>query len=105
MANDWNIPDWLEKKVRNRDKFCVYCNIKLQEYVHTKGNPKDKATFEHIENNASNISEANIAMCCNSCNSSKSAKKLQNWLESDYCKKKNINKETVATIIKQYLEC
>jgi hypothetical protein len=23
--NDWGIPDWLEREVRERDKTCVYC--------------------------------------------------------------------------------
>jgi hypothetical protein len=25
MANNWNIPEWLEKEVRERDTVCVYC--------------------------------------------------------------------------------
>ena len=25
MANNWNIPDWLEKEVRERDKICMDC--------------------------------------------------------------------------------
>jgi len=105
MANDWNIPPWLEKKVKDRDKYCVYCNILLKEYPHTKGNPRDKATFEHIDNNEKNISEENIAMCCSSCNSSKGPQKLQDWLksESPTFKKKKITEETIAPIIKKYL--
>ena len=27
MANNWNIPKWLEDEVRARDKKCVYCSI------------------------------------------------------------------------------
>lgn len=29
MANRWNIPDWLEKEVRERDKVCVYCQAEF----------------------------------------------------------------------------
>jgi hypothetical protein len=103
MSNSWGIPDWLEKKIRDRDKFCVYCHIKLKEYPLTKGTPSDKATFEHIDNDGL-PSEENIAMCCASCNSSKGTKKLLDWFSSDYCKKKKINKETVAEIIKKHTE-
>ena len=101
MTNNWNIPNWLEEKVRKRDKFCVYCHVKLKEYPHTKGTPHDKATWEHIDNDGLSI-EKNIALCCASCNASKGTKKLSVWLKSDYCKEKRINKETVANITKNY---
>jgi len=103
MTNSWGIPDWLEKKVRDRDKFCVYCHIELKEHLDIKGTPKDKATFEHLTNENLPL-EDNIVMCCGSCNSSRGAKELLDWFNSDYCKKKNINKETVAEIIKKYME-
>lgn len=103
MTNNYNIPDWLEKKVGGRDKDCVYCHIKLKSYPRAKGTPYDKATFEHIDNDG-HPSEENIAMCCASCNSSKGVKKLLGWFESSYCKKKNIGKDTVANIIRKYIE-
>lgn len=97
MVNRWNIPEELEKKVRNRDKFCVYCKVKF------KNNFTERATFEHIDNDEKNISEENITMCCVSCNTSKGMKNLLNWLESPYCKKKNITKDTVADVIQKWL--
>ncbi len=97
----WGIPSWLEEKVKKRDIFCVYCGIELREYSHTKGNPRDKATWEHIDNDGPN-SELNIARCCNACNASKGTKKLADWLESPYCKEKRI-KEKAAAIIKKSL--
>lgn len=103
MANIWGIPDWLENKVRARDKRCVYCHVEMKEYPHTKGTPGDKATFEHIDNDGQPVEE-NIAMCCSSCNSSKLAKKLMDWLDSPYCKGKNITRENVAGIVKRYIE-
>lgn len=103
MANSWNIPDELEEKVRQRDKLCVYCRVEMKVHRHAKGTPRDKATFEHIDNDEFNISEGNITLCCAACNSSKGAKRLVDWLESEYCKEKNISKETVAKVIQEYL--
>ncbi len=97
MTNRWNIQDLLEKKIRDRDKSCVYCKVKFKE------NFTDKATFEHIDNDEKNISEDNIALCCASCNASKGSKNLFDWLESTYCKKKNITKNTVANIVQVYI--
>ena len=96
--NIWGIPDWLEEKVKKRDRLCAYCRIKLKEYPFTKGTPKDKVTLEHINNDGS-PSEQNIVMCCASCNASKGTKKLSDWFNSDYCKEKKINKKTIKNII------
>jgi 5-methylcytosine-specific restriction endonuclease McrA len=98
MVNNWGIPDWLEQKVRKRDKQCVYCHVKF------KSKDSDKASWEHINNNGPSDREWNIALCCNSCNRHKLTKKLLQWFDSDYCKKNNINKKTVAPIIKKYIE-
>jgi len=29
--NNWGIPDWLESEVKNRDKYCVYCGVRMIE--------------------------------------------------------------------------
>lgn len=102
MSNNYNIPAWLETKVRDRDKNCVYCHIKMKGYSHSTGTPGDKATFEHIDNDGP-PSENNIAMCCASCNSSKGVKKLLDWFGSSYCQEKGIDRETVANIINAYI--
>jgi len=101
MANNWNIPNWLEKEVRERDKTCVYCGI---EFTPSKTSKKTAASWEHIINNAKIITKENIALCCCSCNASKGQKQLSVWLESKYCKERNINQNTVAPIIKQAIE-
>jgi len=98
--NNWNIPDWLEREVKDRDNICVYCRI---EFGASKETRKSKATWEHIVNNAKIINQKNIARCCASCNSSKGNKNLSDWLESDYCKKRGINKDTVAEVVKKVL--
>jgi hypothetical protein len=100
--NRWNIPDDLEKKIRKRDKLCVYCRTKLREYPHTSGVPRNKATWEHINNNDLR-SAINVVRCCGACNSSKGTKKLLDWFESEYCKKRDINKKKVRAAVKNWL--
>ena len=101
MSNNWNIPDWLEEEVRERDKVCVYCGC---EFTSSKVSKKTAATWEHIINNANMITRENIALCCCGCNASKGQKKISDWLESKYCIKRNITFNTVAPIIKQAIE-
>ncbi len=98
--NIWNIPEWLEKEVLARDKVCVYCGVKFGSLKESR---KTQASWEHIINNASIITRENIARCCVACNSSKGTKKLSDWINSNYCKNKNINMNTVANIIKDAL--
>jgi hypothetical protein len=100
--NRWHIPEGLADEIRKRDKLCVYCRIKLREYPHTRGVPRDKATWEHINNNDLR-SPINIVRCCGACNTSKGVKKLLTWFESEYCRKKNINEKTVAAVVKTWL--
>lgn len=98
MANNWNIPAWLEAEVRKRDKECVYCNTPFTAHNVSK---RSSASWEHIINDATIITRENIVLCCCGCNSSKGQKELSVWLQSEYCKSRGITKETVAPIIKQ----
>lgn len=98
--NKWNIPEWLEEEIRTRDTQCVYCGVAFNPHSLSR---KDTPTWEHIINNAIIVTRENIALCCFSCNSSKGTKKLSAWLKSNYCKKKNINFETVADVVKNAL--
>lgn len=61
MANNWNISSSLEKEIRERDKFCVYCGT---EFTSTKVSKKTAASWEHIINDAKIITRENIALCC-----------------------------------------
>jgi hypothetical protein len=101
--NNWGIQDWLEREVKERDKICVYCGIKMMEKMPQYGSRKAVATWEHIINDASIVSRDNIARCCVACNSSKGTKKLADWIRSNYCKNHGINKDTVAEIVKKAL--
>lgn len=98
--NRWNIPEWLEHEVIERDRKCIYCSV---EFVATNGKKKSKPTWEHIVNDARIINRENIARCCFSCNASKGAKDLSTWLESNYCKKNGITKDTIAYVAKMAL--
>lgn len=98
--NNWNIPDWLEKEVKNRDRNCIYCHI---EFGTSKESRKSTATWEHIVNDAKIVNRENIARCCFSCNASKGAKQLSDWLGSNYCKKREITKDTVAEVARRVL--
>jgi hypothetical protein len=98
--NPWSIPDELEKEVKERDKICIYCGVQMIQQMPTRGPRKTAATWEHIINDARIISRENIARCCVACNSSKGTRTLSDWLQSCYCKKKGINKDTVAEVVK-----
>ncbi|MFH1459142.1 MAG: HNH endonuclease [Candidatus Omnitrophota bacterium] len=98
--NNWNIPEWLEKKITKRDKFCIYCGVRFGT---SKESKKTQASWEHIINDAKIITKDNIARCCVACNSSKGTKKLSGWINSKYCIEKGINKNTVADIVKKAL--
>jgi hypothetical protein len=98
--NKWDIPDWLEREVKDRDRNCVYCHIEFGSSNETR---KSIATWEHIVNDARIINRENIARCCFSCNSSKGRKQLSDWLASDYCKKRGITKDTVDEVVRMAL--
>jgi uncharacterized Zn-finger protein len=98
VANNWNIPAWLETEVRARDKVCVYCGT---PFTSSKVSQKSAASWEHIVNDEKIITRENIALCCRGCNSSKRQKQLSVWLQSNYCRERGISKESVAPIIKQ----
>ena len=99
MANRWGIPKEVEIFVIQRDLKCVYCNVEFSDQSR-----KTKQTWEHIINDIRINNSDNIALCCCSCNASKGSKLLEDWLESDYCRNKQISKDTVALIVKKYLE-
>ena len=98
MANNWNIPAWLEQEVRERDSVCVYCG---NEFLPHKESAKASVSWEHIINDAKIITRENIALCCRGCNASKGQKQLSVWLQTKYCIERGITPESVALIIKQ----
>lgn len=104
--NAWGISAFDEAQIRKRDKRCAYCGVQMKPRLKVKGVTKDKATWEHINNedlNSKNL--ANIVLCWGACNGSKGAKTLWKWFESEYCKQKNINEKTVfSRAVKKWLK-
>lgn len=99
--NRWNIPEWLEREVVNRDSCCVYCGV---DFGSNSEDRRTNPTWEHIVNDARIVTIENIARCCFSCNASKGAKELSVWLESKYCKSKGITRERVSKVVRLALE-
>ena len=100
MANRWGIPKDVEALVKQRDLSCVYCGISFTNSVLTH---KTRPTWEHIINDIRINGPDNIALCCGSCNASKGTKLLKDWLNGQYCTAKGITKDTVATVVKEFL--
>ncbi|MFM7843713.1 MAG: HNH endonuclease [Planctomycetota bacterium] len=98
--NRWNIPRWLEDEVIARDRQCVYCGITFDGKPTKRG---QSPSWEHIVNDVSLIHSDNIARCCISCNASKGTRDLKSWLESSYCKAKNIHAGSVSAVIQRAL--
>jgi hypothetical protein len=99
--NRWGIPAWLEAEVITRDRRCVYCGI---EFVTNDPRRGCKASWEHIVNDVTIVSAANITRCCVSCNASKGAKPLDRWLESNYCKRRGIGPVSVSEVVRRHLQ-
>ena len=98
--NRWRIPEWLEHEVFERDRRCVYCGV---EFSADHGARRDRPSWEHIINDANIITLDNIARCCIGCNASKGTKSLVDWLESAYCKRRGITRESVAPVVQSAL--
>ena len=99
--NKWNIPLNLELLILSRDSHCVYCGLKFESDPIMRGN---KQSWEHIINDAKIVTIENIALCCVSCNASKGSKSLSTWLDSKYCKRKNITSLSIAAVAQNHLK-
>ncbi|WP_304233374.1 HNH endonuclease signature motif containing protein [Jiulongibacter sediminis] len=96
MANRWGIPKEVESIVKARDLVCVYCGVEFDDK-----SGKAKPSWEHIINDIRLNDVNNISLCCISCNASKGSKLLEDWLGSNYCKRKGITRDSVAEVVKQ----
>ena len=103
MANKYGLSEKDELEIRARDKTCVFCHRTMKDYIKTKGTPGDKATIEHLNNDGPFDQKWNVVICCGSCNASKSNKELSAWFKTRYCIERNINEETVAEPVKEYI--
>lgn len=98
MANKWGIPKDVEDYVKKRDKKCVYCGV---EFLEKSNSRKFRPSWEHIVNDIRINGKNNIALCCISCNSSKGAKLIEDWLKSDFCKRKGITIDSVSSVVRK----
>ncbi len=96
MSNRWGIPKEVEDFVKKRDTSCVYCGV---QFTNENNFRKTKSSWEHIVNDIRINNIDNISLCCMSCNASKGAKLLKDWLNSIYCKKNGITRESVAAVV------
>ena len=102
--NRWGIPGRLEEEITRRDAACIYCGIQMVDRCPPGGSRRAVATWEHIINDARIVTRENIARCCAACNSSRETKKLADWLQSDYCKRRGINEDSVAEVVRKALK-
>lgn len=108
MSNRFGIPEEVEQRIRRRDKACVYCHMIMREYSYREATRNGMATIEHFREEGpfywkEDLKEEDLAICCHSCNSRRGRRKLVDWFKTSYCVEKNINEETVATPVKEYL--
>jgi hypothetical protein len=99
-VNRWNIPPELEALVSARDSNCIYCR---RSFVGNAGPRGQRKSWEHIINDESIVSQENIALCCISCNASKGAKRLSTWLQSKFCRQREITSQSISEVAKAAL--
>jgi len=103
MKNKYGIPEKDLDKIKVRDKDCVYCHKKIIKSS-DDGCRKDWATIEHLNHLPPWNNPSTVAICCGSCNSSRGNKKLLDWFKTLYCVEKNINYNTIAHPVRDYIE-
>ena len=103
MNNRYGLPEVDVEATRKRDTKCVYCHKEM----HKPGSGmkrQDWATIEHLNHLPPWDNPETIAICCFSCNASRGNKKITDWFKMEYCLSKNINIDTVAQPVRDYLE-
>ena len=97
--NQRGIPHAPAAAVIERDTRCVYCGC-----VFDRTTGATAPSWEHIVNDETIITPANIALCCIGCNASKGTKSLTDWLGSRYCQTRGITAETIAPVAQGHLK-
>ena len=90
------------ERIRERDKFCVYCHKTMIQSGNIGGHG-DWVSIEHLNRFPPWNNPTTVVLCCISCNSSRGQKKLRDWFKTPYCIERNINEDTVAEPVKIYL--
>lgn len=94
-AGSWKIPRELALAVIARDVRCIYCN---REFGPPTGPRAACPSWEHIINDESIVTIANIALCCVGCNASKGVKPLSQWLHTKYCNERGIGMNSITAV-------
>lgn len=103
MKNKYGLPESELSKIRERDKYCVYCHKTMAE--HTPEAPrKDWITIEHFNHLPPWNNHRTVGFCCWSCNSSRGNKLITAWFETAYCQTKGISAATVAKPVLEYIK-
>ena len=109
MSNSYGIPPEIEKKIRDDDKKCVYCQKEMKKFSKV-GKRSDMATVEHFREKGpfywkEGLKEEDIGICCCSCNSSRGILKLSDWFGKPYCadRAKPINENTVSKKVRYFI--
>lgn len=102
MKNKYGLPEDRLEEIRLRDDLCIYCN-KSMTSPKNGGFSGNWATIEHLNHLPPWDNPDTVAMCCKSCNSSRGAKLITDWFETDYCIAKNINTNTVSSVVVDYI--
>lgn len=102
MTNKYGLPVQELVSARQRDKVCVYCAKEMRDTI-SNTSRNDWATIEHLHRLEPWNDSTWIAYCCYSCNCSRGDKKLREWFKKQYCLERNINEESVAQIVQDYL--
>ena len=102
MSNKYGLNENELEKIRARDKVCVYCRKNIIKP--SSGNKRnDGATIEHLNFLPPWNNPNTVAICCWSCNSSRGKKKILDWFKTSYCIKRNINIETAARPVVEFI--
>lgn len=86
-----------QRKAFPSDERCIYCReimITRQE-AEAQNRKRDYFTLEHF-------SPTLFSHCCNACQASRKPS-LPDWFEKPYCLSRNINEETVAPVVREWL--
>lgn len=102
MSNRYGLSEKDLQKIRRRDILCVYCHKTMKD-PRDGGERRDWATIEHLNFMPPWNNSATVAICCASCNSSRGVKKITDWFKTSYCLERNINIETVADPVREFI--
>ena len=103
LSNRYQLPEDHLRAIRARDKVCVYCR-KIMATPSQESWRGDWATIEHLNRLPPWDNPTTVAICCGSCNSSRRDKRISDWFETEYCQERGINIQTVAQVVRDYLD-